>query len=426
MTARQAAAGALKRLRMDGVWPDKWLSEACAGMDKRDESLSYALTFSVIQNYRLIDWYIGSVSSISLKKIEPAVLDIIRLGTAQLAFFDRIPKSAAVNESVKMVAGLSGKKAVGFCNAVLRKLTTLPAMPEDPAVRYSCQDWFYELMSGVLGKEKCIVMLEANNKPVKYTARVNTLKTDDETLCAALEQKGFGCSMLPDPEHAVELDSINGIFDTQEHKDGWFYVQDAAAQSAVYALDPRPGELVIDLCAAPGGKSLLAAQLMQNRGRIISVDPSDGKLDLIKQNSERCGVTIIETLKADGRKMPPELYGAADRVICDVPCSGTGVIRKKPEIRLKTRDEAAGLSSLQYELLREGFELLKKGGVLIYSTCSVLPFENEQIVERFAESCENAKFGTITVSGKDVGPMRTSYPGIDGTDGFYIAKLIKL
>ena len=429
--ARDTALGALIQFRRDGAWPDLYLKQEAARLSPEDAALATTITYGTLQNRELIDFYISCFSSMKLKKVMPQVLDAIRIGVYQLLFLDKIPPSAAVNESVKLVKQKANPRAAAFANAVLRKISTqrdaLPQLPQDDpvqylSVRYSHPVWFVRRMLQVLGREECESLLQANNAPVEAAARVNALKVDRASL---LQELGAAAHAHPAVEDAVIIDDMKTALRSRAFADGQFYVQDIASQLAVLALSPQPGSNVMDLCAAPGGKSLLAAQLMGNKGELLATDLHAHKVDILEKNAEKYGVSILRAAPMDASRLLQSRVNTADYIVCDVPCSGMGIIRKKPDIRFK--DEACDLPQLQYQILCNAAAYLKQGGCLVYSTCTVLPQENEAVVQRFLkEHPELSLEGfELPVAGKVPEGMVTLYPHRHGTDGFFIAKLRK-
>lgn len=423
--ARDAALQGLIAFRRSGAWPDLELKRLSRDLSPEDASLAAAIVYGTLQNRILIDFILQNISSIPLKKVMPQVLDALRIGAFQLLYLDRVPDSAAVNETVKLAKKHGGPRAGGYANAVLRRLAALRdsgALPQPDgstderlSVLYSHPLWFVRAMIDRLGEEGCEALLRADNTPAATTLRVNTLKTDANTLRALLAEQSVECRPVPGLDNAFETAQLGNPARLGAFQDGLFYIQDAAAQRCVAALAPTPGSFVIDMCAAPGGKTLLCAQMMCNRGRILAMDIHPHKAALIEKNAARYGAGIIEAVAADASRPVEQLKQSADFVLCDVPCSGLGVIRKKPDIRFKTPEEIAGLPELQRSILNTAAGYVKPGGRLVYSTCTVLRQENEDVVESFLHDAPG-----WTLEG-----MQTLWPHVDGTDGFFIARLAR-
>ena len=436
MSARETALKALISFRREGAWPDLYLKKACEGMGREESALCANLTYGVLQHRAYLDFLIGSFSSRPVNKLTPQVLDALRLGAYQLVFLTRIPHSAAVNETVELVKKNGNPGAVGYANGVLRalqrSLNGLPQVPRDNdldylSVRYSHPKWFVGKMNKRLGFAGCEALLQANNTPAPVTARVNTLKTGREALLERFAQLEIAARPHPHLENAILFDNMKGVLQSAELKQGLFYIQDIASQLCVEALAPRPGETVFDLCAAPGGKSMLAAQMMDDKGSLLSMDLHPHKSDLIAQNAEKYGITCLQTVPSDASVRKDALVGRADAIICDVPCSGMGVIRKKPDVRYKDGDHIKVLPPLQLSILENAGSYLKPGGRLVYSTCTVLKEENEAVVERFLAA--HPEFSPEPLDLPGIGRMEegmlTLWPHIHGTDGFFMAKLVK-
>ncbi len=435
-SGREAALKALAAYRRSGAWSDIFLNNLAQKeeLSKRELSLASAICFGVLQNTALLDFYISSYCSVKLSKLEPMVLDILRVSAYQILFFEKIPHSAAVNEGVKLTKKHSNPRAAGLVNAVLRKISananTLPEIPKDDinrylAVKYSHPEKLVALFREIFSDAECEKLLSANNEKPNVNLQINTLRTNVDTLLSALREQGTEADFHPWLKNCVEVSSAGAMEDWESFKNGDFYVQDPAARLAVTAADLKPGMFVIDVCSAPGGKSFAAAVDMQNTGRIVSCDIHEKKLNLIENSAKRLGIDIIETRAADARIPIGEFYEKADAVIADVPCSGMGIIRKKPEIRYKGLEELKGLPDIQLEILKNVSDYVKPGGVLIYSTCTILKQENEGVVHRFIKEDDRFELEPFTLPGAigKIDGMITLYPHTHRTDGFFICKL---
>lgn len=428
--ARQAAVFALERVRRDGAWSSA-LGDAMRikfGLDPRSLALAESICLGVMQNTALLDYYIDLYSK-SSSKIEPKVRDIMRSGAYQLLFMDKIPASAAVNESVALCKKLGYSRATGFCNAVLRKLAAdkvqLPDIPGEGAaeylsVKYSHPLWLVQYIISRRGYDSAKAFFAANNMIPDTCLQVNTLKTSTQELLARLKASGTECSehpWLPDCIIATGRISTMAGFD-----EGLFYVQDPAARCAVLAADLKPGMDVLDACAAPGGKSFAAAIAMKNKGRIDSCDLHDKKIGLIKDGAQRLGIDIINAFPHDARARLDRLY---DAVICDVPCSGYGVIRKKPEIRYRPQTDCTAMPPIQTAILKNTSKYVKSGGLVIYSTCTVMQEENEGVVRQFLYDHPEFSAESFTLPNGETADKGyiTFWPDIHGTDGFFVCKL---
>ena len=387
-----------------------------------DKGIASALFYGVIERRITLDYQIKSLSSRELAKIDSRTLNALRIGLYQLIYLNRIPHHAAINESVS----LCPRKSAGFANAILRSFLrkgglTLP----DPAntieylsVAYSVDIPLISKLLSVFEKEETENLLIAINTSPDTTLRVNTLLTNRSVL---LENIPSSTPTINSPNGLYVQGSVRELYGFDE---GLFFVQDEASQICVEALGAKSGDLVMDICACPGSKSFGAAISMDNCGAIYSFDLHENKLSLVNSGADRLKISIIKTNACDGRHFLPEFEEKADRIICDVPCSGFGVLAKKPELRYKNPEESASLPKIQRDILNNACKYLKSGGTLIYSTCTILPEENEKNIEQFLSShpdftLEPWKIGNIVAESG----MITLLPHIHKTDGFFIAKL---
>jgi len=430
--ARQAALETLIRCRRDGAYSGATIDTAIRKyeLSRRDAALAARLCLGVLQNDSLCDYYIGCYCN---QKLEPKLRDILRLGVYQILFLDRIPAHAAVSETVGLCRQNGLSRASGLANAVLRRIAderdSLPEIPGEGtaaylSVRYSHPMWLCEYLIELKGYAFAEGFLAANNSPAKLWIQVNTLKVDTADYLRALERTEIPCHMST-PNGCIALDG--GLAsELPGYEEGLFYVQDRAARLAVEIAAPEPGMQVLDACACPGGKSFAAAIRMQNRGSILACDIHEKKLSVLGSGAKRLGLDMITTRAMDARVYDESLAGRFDLVIADVPCSGLGVIAKKPEIRGKDPGSLRNLPEIQLAILENLARYVKPGGVLLYSTCTVLKGENEEVVLRFLE--QNHEFCAETFSAcgiESASGMYTFWPHVDGTDGFFAAKLRK-
>lgn len=428
--AREAAVFALERTRRDGAWSSA-LSDAMKtkyDLDSRSLSLAVSISLGVLQSTALLDYYID-LNSKSASKIEPKVRDIMRSGAYQLIFMDKIPASAAVNESVALCKKLGYSRASGFCNAVLRKIaSSADKLPEPPgkgtaqylSVKYSHPQQLAQYIVDRRGYDAAEAFLAADNTIPDTCLQVNTLRITPDELMARLLAESIPCSMHPWlPNCIVTAGSVSSMPGFDE---GLFYVQDPAAKCAVLAAALEPGMYVLDSCAAPGGKSFAAAIAMRNEGSIDSCDLHDKKIRLISEGAQRLGLSCINAFLHDARE---PFYRQYDAIIADVPCSGYGVIRKKPEIRYKPLEDSASMPAIQAAILENLSQYVKPGGVIVYSTCTVLERENEDVVKAFLRAhAEFSAEGFTLPNGETAADgYITFWPDIHGTDGFFVSKL---
>lgn len=432
MTGRELALQALIRFRRDGAWPDLYLKKEGEKLSAEEMGLASALTYGVLEQRSLLDFYLQSFSKMPLKKVMPQVLDAMRLSAYQLVFLRRIPASAAINESIKLIKKQTNQRAASFANGVLRSLSrsiealpvpSFPDLTERLSVQYSHPRWLVERLLAQVGSEECEQFLQENNKQPPVVLRVNTLKTTTEALCALLP----GVEVHPYLPDALVCQSVREYLRTDAFRQGLFSVQDSASQLCVHALAPKMGETVLDLCAAPGGKSILAAQFMECKGKLLSYDLHPHRAELIRKTAEKMGVTNIQTSAADSTILNPDLCGVADAIICDVPCSGIGIIRKKPDVRYKNPEDVDGLPQIQLQILLNALAYLKPGGRLVYSTCTVLNEENMKIVDAALAQRSDCILESFMLPGIGVvdGAI-TLWPQKHGTDGFFLARIKKI
>ena len=439
---RKIAYTVLYRVLFEGAYSALALNAAVKehSLDKRDASFLSALVYGVLERLFTLDEIIRQYSSIRLKKIEDKTLLVLRLGVYQLIYMDKIPDAAAVDESVKLIKKLGLYKSSGFVNAVLRaiirnhKQYTLPDENDTVkylSVTYSCPEELVTLFLDSYGQENTLRILEDLSGRPPVTVRVNTLKTTKEQLKASLEAKGITAEDISFLENSLHLSHTGSLENLKEYQDGLFYVQDAASQLACEILDAKEGETLCDVCSAPGGKSFYSAIKMNNRGKIFSYDIYPHKTELIRKTAERLGIDIITASVRDAAKNDDPLP-ASDRVLCDVPCSGLGILRRKPEIRYKKDTNIDFLPSLQYSILCMSVNSLPTDGEIVYSTCTLNPKENREVVEKFLS--EHKNFAPVSIELPEgfsrmidePSHMLTILPGFYNTDGFFIAKLRKV
>lgn len=448
--------GKYGNLAVDSVLRRTELSEA-------DRHLFTALVYGVIERQVTLDFLIDQFSDRPTDTLDEELRLALRMGLYQLIYMDRIPNHAAVGETV----GLLPKRVRGYANAILRAYlrfeASLPegspresrlADPEAWVARFpaladkACADKGYTPETVALGvplpmlrayvdalghAEACAALSALNKKP-PLTLRVNPLRTSPEALSARLTAEGLSPTSGLYLSTALRLPVSGDVTRLPGFENGDFFIQDEASQLCVRVLDVRPGDTVIDTCACPGSKSFGLGIDMENKGEIHAFDLHESKLSLIKTSAERLGLSLISVARRDARDPDPALWGKADRVLCDVPCSGLGVMAKKPELRHKDLSESARLPVIQRDILEASAVYVKEGGVLVYSTCTILPAENEQVVTDFLQkhpefTFEDFSVPALAASVSDISSqngMVTLLPHRHGTDGFFIAKLKKM
>lgn len=398
-------------------------------LPESERALFTRLVNGVTERRITLDYIIAALSDRKLSEIDGMSLNLCRMGLYQLIYCGGIPEHAAVSETVK----LSGTQGKGFVNAILRAYQRKKdeiVFPDREknfvkylSVTYSVSSGLCRTFIGIFGPEKTERILASPGNREGITLRTNTLVNTREELIARLGDAGIPANPTADSPYGIiaPAQALDAAV-----RSGRAFVQDESSQICSYVLDARPGERVIDLCACPGSKSFSAAMLMNNEGSILSCDLHGSKLPLITSGAKKLGITIIRTMCGDSSEERPEFAEKFDRVICDVPCSGFGVLAKKPEIRYKPVGASAELPDLQLKILEAGARMLKRGGVCVYSTCTLLPAENEGNVKRFLE--RHPDFRTVPFEcGTRSAPdgMLTLTPD-GGTDGFFIAKLEKI
>ena len=390
-----------------------------------DRKFCTELVYGTIKAGASLDWKISKYLNRPLAKVDEKILAVLRAGFYQIFFLDRVPNSAAVNESVELSKKFCGLGASKFINGVLRSAVREPHKSDFPtdddikslALRNFHPAWLVKLFAEEFGLDATKKILAFDNTEPPLCLRVNFLKTTREKFLDAL--KNFGVEAEPStfaPEGIVCKKIFGALDKFQPLRDGLCQVQDESSMTAARLLNPQAGEFIIDCCAAPGGKSTHLAELMQNRGRIVAADIYETKLEHVKQNAQRLGIKIIEPLLIDACDIGEKFFEQADKVLVDAPCSGLGVLRRKADLRWKKNpDELNDLPALQEKILSSAAKTLKRGGILVYSTCTITRRENQSVVEKFLAAHED--FQLVE--------MKTLLPHVTNTDGFFSAKLIR-
>lgn len=396
-----------------------------------DKAFYTNLVYGTVKRQITIDYIIGCFSKIKAKKISPYILAILRLGIYQLLFTDKIPTSAAVNESVKLAKRYGHGASAGFVNGLLRTVSKSEIKyPEEKldyiSVKYSFPKRIAEMWIKDYGEQFAEELMAAMDDEPEITLRANRLKTTADELAEKLPSARVS-DIYPFAVNASGFD----IAVSKEYQNGEFIAQDISAMMAAVVLNPQEGENVLDICSAPGGKTTHIAELMNNKGSVTAVDLYEHKINIVAENAKRMGIDTVNTVLYDATIPNPEFKGKFDKVLADVPCSGLGIIRKKPDIKIKKTEE--DIYSLQYTILKNAAEYLKPGGKLVYSTCTLNKRENEDIIARFVKDNPDYIFEDITPYLPDILKKAeckkgyvTFYPNTDGIDGFFIAKIKKV
>ena len=435
MGARDTALQVLIACRTQEAWANGVLKEYTQRdrLDRREAALAAHLCYGVLQNRNRLDFYLKQLLTGKLNQLHPVVRDVLHLGLYQLMFMDKIPQAAAVNESVALVRKYCSKQkfAPGLCNAVLRNAIRNADTMRQPVSledRYSHPQKLIKKLKSYVGQERLEPMLAANNEPQEMTVQVNTLRISAAELAARLETEGVQAKPHGWMADCLCLSGTGDLEKLPAFREGLFYVQDPAAKLSVLCAElsaQRPGQ-VLDCCAAPGGKSFAAAIAMGGKGSVFSCDLYMHKTALIRNGAARLGFDGIRVFQQDATLPHDGWKDSMDCVIADVPCSGYGIIRKKPDIRFKDPDTMLALPELQLQILELQATYVKPGGVLMYSTCTLVYEENEGVVKAFLEkhpefTLEPLPLPDIFV--KNTSGMLTLVPGQYDTDGFFMARM---
>lgn len=418
--ARKTAVKALVEVLRDGAYSNITLNKALSegGLQGADRALASALFYGVLDRQITLDYVLSKFLTKPLKRLSPYTAQVLRTALYQIMYMERIPDSAAVNEAVKLIKASNERFNAGFVNGVLRNILRqgikLPEGEDKAAlsVRYSCPEAIIGSFIKDYGLDTAVKILEAMLDAPPVVLQPNPTRVTSEELAEKLLGEGTAADINDDGSLTV-----SGGIDVRAsgcYKNGLFHIQDNASKRAVAALAPESGERVLDLCAAPGGKSFTAAGMMKGKGEILSFDLYEKRVALIAEGAKRLGFENIRTAVGDATVFDPAL-GKFDAVICDVPCSGLGVLRRKPEIKYKNPDDWKALPPLQLKILENAAAYTAVGGRLMYSTCTLRKSENEKLTKAFLDKnpCFALKY------------EHTYMPHTDGTDGFYCAVLVK-
>lgn len=423
MNAREKAVNILISVIENGAYSNITVKKelSVGDMSREDKALASKLVYGVLDRKITLDYIISKYVRTKPEKIKPKTLNALRIALYQLIFMDKIPASAAVNESVKIVKNSKERFNASFVNGVLRNYlrdpVKLPAGndPQSLGVAFSCPSDIVESFIKDYGIETAVKLLEESLKKPPVCLRVNTLKTDPESLICALQKEGIEAQKC-DVENALIVNSAIDVAATKAYNNGLFHIQDLASQKMIKEIPLAPDMRVLDICSAPGGKSFTMSQYLGNKGEIVACDLYEHRVELIKKGAERLGISIIEP-KLNNAEVKNDKLGKFDVVLCDVPCSGLGVIRRKPEIKYKkiSSEEYSRLLETQQNILETATSYLKDGGHLVYSTCTLKNAENKAQISAFLDKHNDY----------DVKYSVEYMPHIDGTDGFFSAIMCK-
>lgn len=443
ITARVLAYQILLHLEQKPSHPDRLIRSIItrhSALDVRDRALLTELVYGSLRWQARLDWHIDQLIRVKAGKIQPGIRIVLRLGLYQILFLERVPVHAAINEAVKIAKSFYPAYLAGFVNGVLREAARRenrwewPDAEKDPVGHLSIVTshpvWFIRRFLPEVGIEETRRLCDANNTVAPLTLRVNRLKAESLQLVNWLEANGYNVEPSPWIPDALRVSGIRSdISGLPIFRDGWIQVQDEASQLIGFLLSPRPGEVVLDLCAGFGGKSTHMGILMGNHGRIVSVDSSAWKLEDLKQNAFRQGIDCIETLAGDLTSLSSDEIGLFDRVLLDAPCTGFGSLRRNPDIKWRRHPkDPYRFSQLQKQYLQIASGFVRKGGTLVYATCSIFPDENEEVADHFTEANPGwvrepaAEYLPEGCQSMTHGDYFRSWPHRHGIDGFFGAR----
>ena len=440
--SRELALQILYQVNEEGAYANLALDKAlfpCTWLDPRDRGFITEIVYGSVKNRGKLDYVLNQFASTKVNKMDKWTRNLLRLSLYQILFLDKVPDSAAVNEAVKLAKHYGHVDK--FVNAVLRNILRgmdaiqWPDKAKDPVqylmVQYSFPQWMVERFIRQYGLEDAERLCDWYNQPAAMWIRTNTLKTTRAELKQILEKEGLTVSESRHTPEGLKIENAVNLHKLKSFQQGLFTVQDESSMLVALAAEPAPGQRVLDVCSAPGGKTTHMAQLMKNKGNIYACDIHKHRLDLIAENCKRLGISNVELVQQDGTKLTKRWQEPFDVVLCDVPCSGLGVLGRRADARwAKESEDIAGLCKIQKKILEEAAQLVVPGGTLIYSTCTIAPEENQEMVESFIrEHPEYELDETLTDCWLDVDKEETGYvqflPFIDDMDGFFIARMMR-
>lgn len=416
----------------------KYVNQLIAEMQKLDipavdKNFISKIVYGVVENRIYLDYMIRKFSSIRLKKIDDQILNVLRLSAYQMIYLTKVPHSAVVNEGVKLVKKINHRHT-GFTNGILRNMSRdyqsveLPSVSKEPikylSVKYSHPEWLVERFMNNYGFDFTEDLLASNNETPNLVLRTNSILINREDLMTKLVNVGFECEKSDIVEEGIVIRRTNDLTleENTLFRDGYFTVQDESSMMIAGIVEPAQGDLVLDMCSAPGGKTTHMAALMNNEGEIVACDISQRKLDLIEENIKRLHLKNIRTMINDATVFNPSFVDKFDKVLVDAPCSGLGIIRRKPDIKyLKSIEDIKALVEIQRAILENASKYVKPGGMLIYSTCTVEKLENEEQIKGFLKT--HNEFRIVPIDDEESLQL---FPNINETDGFFCCKLTKI
>lgn len=443
MNSRKIALKILAEVK-EGAYSNLALDKYLTGVqDKRDRALITEIVYGVLRLQNRLDFVIKQYSRLPVEKMDEEVLLALRIALYQILYLDRIPESAAVNETINAIKGMTNRGAIGFVNGLLRNIIRSKNKIKFPGPEemrsyltnyLSHPEWLVNYWMKVYGVKNTIKLCKYNNRPADLVIRINTLKYNSEEVLDAYSGNNIQLKKTGIPDTYL-VQNFNNVEELPLYEEGGFIVQGPAAALAGHILNPEPGMKILDMAAAPGVKTTHLAALMDNKGEITALDIYDHKLDLIRENCKRLGVDIVKTIKQDS-----SIYETAERfdmILLDAPCSGLGLIRQKPEIRwTKSMKDIEILSDIQYDMLKNAVKLLKKSGILLYCTCTLTREENQKnidnIINIFKDKLEIMDIENdllrLNIDNKysafENGYLEL-FPPENNTEGFFLAKILK-
>lgn len=436
---RKTAVNMLHNIEKNGAYVNIEMNKLRidTNYNEKDIRLIGEIVNGVVKRKLTLDYVISLHSSTKLKKISPYVLNVLRVGVYQLLYMDKIPASAAVDECVKIIKKSSVYRLSGYVNALLRNvdkkdLCNLPSdIVEHMSIKYSFPLWIVKRWINEFGVDFTENLLHSLNKKSPLYVRCNTLVNSISDFEKALDDAQINYSKVKiagfsDYNYSFSIDGVKNINKIPGIENGAFYIQDPTASLAAYILEPQKGDRIIDMCASPGGKSLFIADLISNCGEVISCDIFEHKIKLMEENMLKYKASCVKLELNDATKLRNEWVNTADRVLCDVPCSGFGIIRKKPDIKYsRCEEDIANLADLSYQILENGSLYLKNGGILVFSTCTIEKEENEEVIHKFLRNHPEFSIYPFGDDNMYQDGFYTAYPNVNDTDGFFICRLKK-
>lgn len=440
MNAREIALKVLYDIEKNDNYSNMSINKHFRDLQLTDQDRGFAteIIYGVVENKYYLDYMIDKLSKIKAKKLSIYVRILLRMGIYQIVFLNSVLDHAAVNETVNL-AKKYDNRSFGFVNGVLRnvirnKETITDIDSSDTimylATKYSYSPWIIKNWVNSFGKEFTEDLLESNNEKSSLYIRTNTIKTNRDDLINMLEEMNVKCSKVSTIEEAIRVENLKNIENNKLFKEGLFTIQDVSSMIVGKVINPKENSSVLDVCSAPGGKTTHLATLMNNTGKVLARDIFEHKLKLISSTVERLGLTNVEVQSMDASVVDNSSIEKFDYVLADVPCSGFGIIRRKPEIKYKAKADLKDLPTIQKTILENASKYVKVGGILVYSTCTIQDIENTNVVEAFLK--ENEEFELVPIDevkvdldNQDRGYLKI-YPNIHGMDGFFIAKLKKV